>query len=62
MATDASDRDLTENGVTFRAKVMALKTVTTVKACTHKDLATLLTDSQVSPQQVVTRYTTAQTR
>ncbi len=32
MATDASDRDLTENGVTFKAKVMALKTVTTVNA------------------------------
>lgn len=32
MATDASDRDLTENGVTFRANVMALKTVTTVNA------------------------------
>lgn len=32
MATDASDRDLTEKGVTFRAKVMALNTVTTVKA------------------------------
>lgn len=32
-ATEASDRDLTENGVTFRAKVMALNTVTTVKAC-----------------------------
>lgn len=36
MATDASDRDLTENGVTFREKVMALKTVTTVKACRHR--------------------------
>lgn len=48
MATDASDRDLTENGVTFRAKVMALKTVTTVKACRHKDLSTQLADSQVS--------------
>lgn len=35
MATDASDRDLTENGVTFRAKVIALNTVTTVKACGH---------------------------
>lgn len=35
MATDASDRDLTENGVTFRAKVIALNTVTTVKACRH---------------------------
>lgn len=34
-ATEASDRDLTENGVTFRAKVMALNTVTTVKACRH---------------------------
>lgn len=32
MATEASDRDLTENGVTFRAKVMELNTVTTVKA------------------------------
>lgn len=32
MATEASDRDLTENGVTFRAKVIALNTVTTVKA------------------------------
>lgn len=32
IATEASDRDLTENGVTFRAKVMALNTVTTVKA------------------------------
>lgn len=31
-ATEASDSDLTENGVTFRAKVMALNTVTTVKA------------------------------
>lgn len=31
-ATEASDRDLTENGVTFRAKVIALNTVTTVKA------------------------------
>lgn len=31
--TEASDKDLTENGVTFRAKVMELKTVTTVKAC-----------------------------
>lgn len=36
MATDASDRDLTENGVTFREKVMALNTVTTVKACGHR--------------------------
>lgn len=40
MATDASDRDLTENGVTFRAKVMALKTVTTVKACRHGEQET----------------------
>lgn len=31
-ATDASERDFTENGVTFKAKVMELKTVTTVKA------------------------------
>ena len=36
MATDASDRDLTEKGVTFRAKVIALKTVTTVKAWRRK--------------------------
>lgn len=34
MATDASERDLTENGVTFKAKVMELKTVTTVNAWT----------------------------
>lgn len=32
IATEASDRDLTEKGVTLRAKVMALNTVTTVKA------------------------------
>lgn len=32
MATDASDKDLTEKGVTLSAKVMALKTVTTVNA------------------------------
>lgn len=31
-ATDASERDFTENGVTFSANVMELKTVTTVKA------------------------------
>lgn len=31
-ATEASERDFTENGVTFKAKVMELKTVTTVKA------------------------------
>lgn len=36
MATEASDRDLTENGVTFREKVIALNTVTTVKACRHR--------------------------
>lgn len=36
MATDASERDLTENGVTFKAKVMELKTVTTVNAWTKK--------------------------
>lgn len=33
--TDASDKDFTEKGVTFRAKVMELKTVTTVKAYTQ---------------------------
>ena len=32
MATVASDSDFTENGVTFSAKVMELKTVTTVNA------------------------------
>lgn len=31
-ATDPSESDLTENGVTLREKVIALKTVTTVKA------------------------------
>lgn len=36
MATDASERDLTENGVTFKEKVMELKTVTTVNAWTKK--------------------------
>lgn len=35
-ATDASERDFTENGVTFKAKVMELKTVTTVKALKYK--------------------------
>lgn len=35
-ATDASERDFTENGVTFKAKVIELKTVTTVKALKHK--------------------------
>lgn len=38
IATDASDRDLTEKGVTFRAKVMALKTVTTVNAWKRTDV------------------------
>lgn len=40
MATEASDKDLTEKGVTFRAKVIALKTVTTVKACRHGETET----------------------
>lgn len=49
-ATAPSDSDLTANGVTLRAKVMELKTATTVKAWTRKWQTEIVTSLHLFPK------------